>query len=160
MDDETAHTCIKYKVIYSPCPVPLYQTNTTHIPQTPFLNSHLFLSWTVHLGCKIFKVKLSNMDLTRPIFRLFSSFSHSKKKYSFNFNNISWKSIDGALVIRTRARRMLGADKTTELWRLIQHFIGESTLFKFCVLIWAKPGLFCFHFRPFLITMTNMSRQT
>ena len=63
-------------------------------------------------------------------------------------------------MIRTRARRMLGADKTTELWRLIQHFIGESTLFKFCVLIWAKPGLFCFHFRPFLITMTNMAQQT
>ena len=42
-------------------------------------------------------------------FCLFSLFSH------YNFNN--WKSIDGVLGIRTRGRRMVGADETTELWR-------------------------------------------
>ena len=43
-------------------------------------------------------------------FCLFSSFS----RYNFNTN---WKSIDGVLGIRTRGRRMVGADETTELLR-------------------------------------------
>ena len=30
------------------------------------------------------------------------------------------KSIDGVLGIRTRSRRMVGADETTELWRPLQ----------------------------------------
>ena len=33
--------------------------------------------------------------------------------YNFNTN---WKSVDGVLGIRTRGRRMVGADETTELW--------------------------------------------
>ena len=44
-------------------------------------------------------------------FCLFSYFSH------YNFNNTNWKSIDGVLGIRTHGHRMLGADKSTELWR-------------------------------------------
>ena len=95
MDDETAHTCIKYKVIYSPCPVPLYQTNTTHIPQTlfSFLNSHLFLSWTVHLGCNIFKVKAHtfkygpNPAFISFIFILFSF----QKEIQFQFQQYKLK---------------------------------------------------------------------
>ena len=36
------------------------------------------------------------------------------------------KSVDGVLGIRTRARRMVGVDETTELWRhpKIVHFYG------------------------------------
>ena len=42
-------------------------------------------------------------------FCLFSSFSH----YNFKLK----ESVDGVLGIRTRGRRMVGADETTELWR-------------------------------------------
>ena len=45
------------------------------------------------------------------LFSLFSLFSH------YNFNNKNLKSIDGVLGIRTHGRRIVGADKTTELWR-------------------------------------------
>ena len=51
-----------------------------------------------------------NVFLNGPIpasFCIFSFFSH----YNFNTN---WKSIDGALGIQTRGRRMVGADETTE----------------------------------------------
>ena len=51
------------------------------------------------------------MGQSRPLFCLFSSFSH------YNFNNTNWKSVDGVLGIWTRGRRMVGADETTELWR-------------------------------------------
>ena len=50
------------------------------------------------------------MSQSRPLFRLFSSFSHHN-------SIINWKNIDGVLRIRTQGRRMVGADKTTELWR-------------------------------------------
>ena len=43
-------------------------------------------------------------------------------RYSFFFKK---KSIDGVLGIRTRGRRMVGADETTELWRPPQ---GEPKL--------------------------------
>ena len=42
-------------------------------------------------------------------FYLLSSFSR------YNFNNKNWKSLKGVLGIRTRGRRMVGADETTEL---------------------------------------------
>ena len=47
----------------------------------------------------------------QPSFCVFSSFSHH------NFNNTNWKSLDGELGIWTLGRRMVGADKTTELWQ-------------------------------------------
>ena len=34
----------------------------------------------------------------------------------YNFNR-NWKSVNGVLGIQTRGHRMVGADKTTELWR-------------------------------------------
>ena len=54
------------------------------------------------------------MGQSQPLFGLFSPFSHSKYKCSFNLNNINWKSKDG---VQTWGRRMMGTDKTTELWR-------------------------------------------
>ena len=54
------------------------------------------------------------MGQTRPLFGLFRSFSHYK--YSTNLT-INDKSIDGVLGTRTRGSRMVGADKSTELWR-------------------------------------------
>ena len=42
------------------------------------------------------------MGQSRPLFVYFGSFE---------------KSVDGVLGIRTRGRRMVGADETTELWR-------------------------------------------
>ena len=38
------------------------------------------------------------------------------------------KSIDGVLGIRTRGRRMIGADETTELWRPLNENCYERTL--------------------------------
>ena len=55
-----------------------------------------------------------NMRQSRPLFRLFSSFSYSHINY--NFNNTNWKSIDGVLGIRTRYCKMVVGDETTELW--------------------------------------------
>ena len=49
---------------------------------------------------------------TPASFCLFSYASHSNKKYSSNFNNIS---IDGMLRIRTRGHSMVGADDTMDL---------------------------------------------
>ena len=46
-------------------------------------------------------------------FFIFLSFSH------YNFNNTKYKSIVGVLGIRTPSCRMVGADDTTELWRLL-----------------------------------------
>ena len=52
-------------------------------------------------------------------FVLFLSFSLSNNNYSFNFkfNDTKWKNVDGVLGIRTQGRRVVGADKTTELFR-------------------------------------------
>ena len=46
------------------------------------------------------------MGQTRPLFRSFHKFD-----YKWN------KSLDGLLGIRTRGGSMIGADKSTELWR-------------------------------------------
>ena len=50
------------------------------------------------------------MGQSRPLFAYFRSFLVT---ISIQIE----KSIDGVLGIRTRGRRMVGADKTTELWR-------------------------------------------
>ena len=59
------------------------------------------------------------MGQSRPLFVYFHSFLVT---ISIQIE----KSIDGVLGIRTRGRRMVGADKTTELWRpLLNHcFMG------------------------------------
>ena len=48
---------------------------------------------------------LLNMGQSWPLFRLFSSFSHSNIKYNFNFQNTNWKSVVGVLGIRTQDDR-------------------------------------------------------
>ena len=50
------------------------------------------------------------MGKSRPLFVYFRSF-HVTIQTQIE------KSIDGVLGIRTRGRRMVGADETTELWR-------------------------------------------
>ena len=54
-------------------------------------------------------LSFKNMGQSRPLFRLFSSFSHHKLQIE--------KSVDGVFGIQTRGCRMVGADETTELWR-------------------------------------------
>ena len=60
---------------------------------------------------------LLKMGQSRPLFVYFRSF----------LNTISIqieKSVDGVLRIRTRGRRMVGADETTEQWRPpMMHFL-------------------------------------
>ena len=56
------------------------------------------------------------MGQFRPLFCLFSSFSH------YNFNNTKLKKHYGELGIQTRGRRM-AADETTELWRPPKGFV-------------------------------------
>ena len=71
------------------------------------------------------------MAQTWPLFNLFSFFSHSINKFCFNFNNINWKSVDGALGIRTRGHSIKGKDITTELYLPPQIFI--NSIFHFVV---------------------------
>ena len=51
------------------------------------------------------------MGQSRPLFVYFCKFSR------YNFNKKMEKSIVGVLGIRTQGHRMVGADKTTELWQ-------------------------------------------
>ena len=51
------------------------------------------------------------MGQSRPLFVYFSYFLNTISIIQIE------KSVDGVLGIRTRGRRMVGADKTTELWR-------------------------------------------
>ena len=60
-------------------------------------------------------------------FCLFSSFSQYNDKYSTKFD---YKSVDGVLGIRTRDRRMVGANESTELWRLPFHLYGPTVRLK------------------------------
>ena len=53
------------------------------------------------------------MDQTRPLFDLFSFFSHDK----YSTNTINEKSIDGVLGTWTWGGRMVGKDESTELRR-------------------------------------------
>ena len=51
-------------------------------------------------------------------FLIFSSFSHSNSNYIYKLINVNGqKIVFGVLAIRTRGRRMVGTDETTELWR-------------------------------------------
>ena len=55
------------------------------------------------------------MDRSWSLFFLFSSFSHSNIKYSFNFNIINWKKHRWCAWDSNPERRMVGADETSEL---------------------------------------------
>ena len=57
---------------------------------------------------------VKKMGQSRPLFVYFRSFLVT---ISIQIE----KSIDGVLGIRTRGRRMVGADETTELWRPPQY---------------------------------------
>ena len=56
------------------------------------------------------------------------------------------KSVDGVLGIRTRGRRMAGADKTMELWRPHKIYFCFYFLVPVSFCKWAIPGLFFFIF--------------
>ena len=57
------------------------------------------------------------MGQSRPLFVYFRYFLDTISIIQIE------KSVDGVLGIRTRGRRMVGADKTTELWRPRKYFI-------------------------------------
>ena len=53
-----------------------------------FKNTFVTFDWHDELGNSILLVFLFlNMDRSRPLFRLISSYKHSDTKQSFNFNN-------------------------------------------------------------------------
>ena len=54
------------------------------------------------------------MGQTWPLFYL-CPFSQYNEKYS---TKCDYQSLDGVLGIRTRDRRMIGVDESTEVWRL------------------------------------------
>ena len=55
------------------------------------------------------------MGQFRPLFVYF--------RYFLDTISIIEKSVDGVLGIRTRGRRMVGADETTELWRPLNAYV-------------------------------------
>ena len=58
----------------------------------------------------------------RPLFCLFSSFSQHDENIA-KIGYINGRSVDGVLGIRTRDRRLVGTDKSTDLWRPINNQI-------------------------------------
>ena len=70
----------------------------------------------------------------RPLFCLFSFFSHSNMKYSINVNYVNLKSVDVMPGIRTWGHMMVGADGCTEL-------LMAAT--PNCYLVCFKEKLFC-----------------
>ena len=84
----------------------------------PMLGKSLRISFnysSVHYRIVFFFFK--KMGQSRPIFVYFRSFL-----ITISIIQIE-KSVDGVLGIQTRSRRMIGADKTTELWRPPQYRI-------------------------------------
>ena len=59
------------------------------------------------------QVFFKNMGQSRPLFVYFRSFPTPT---TISIIQIE-KSLDGVLEIRTQGRRMVGVDKTTEIWR-------------------------------------------
>ena len=73
----------------------------------PYLLLGAYINWFTHFVFSVFFIK---MGQSRPLFVYFRSFLIT---ISIQFE----KSIDGMLGIRTQGHRMVGTDKTTELWR-------------------------------------------
>ena len=65
------------------------------------------------------------MGQIRPLFRLFSSFSHTNINSTIQIE----KSIDGELGIQTWGRRMVGANETTELGMAGPQFWSDNFFF-------------------------------
>ena len=85
------------------------------------------------------------MGKSRPLFCLFSSFTH------YNFNNTNSKSIDGVLWIWTYSCRIVGADETTELWRpfFIRTRLVRTYLIRTIVIAWGFGHPLC-HYHSYL----------
>ena len=65
-----------------------------------------------NVSCKLHTYFKNNMGQFRPLFLLFSSFSHSNiKQVSSNLTLCIEKGVDGVLGIQTRGRRIVGADE-------------------------------------------------
>ena len=88
------------------------------------------------------------MGQSRPLFVYFCYFLDTISIIQIE------KNINGVVGIQTRGRRMVGADKTTELWRTpnILFFYLDMSYCDF-LFYWANPGLFFFIF-VFLIQLT------
>ena len=71
------------------------------------------------------------MGKTRPLYEFFRPSINIMKNIVQNLT-INGRGIDGVQGIRTRDRRMVGADESTELWRPRTDFF----------LKWANPSLF------------------
>ena len=84
----------------------------------------------------------------RPLFCLFSFFSHSNMKYSINVNYVNLKSIDVMPGIRTWGHMMVGADGSTELL-----MAATSN----CYLVCFKEKLFCLMQKSF-VQSRNLNR--
>ena len=83
------------------------------------------------------------MDQSRPLFVYFYSFLVT---ISVQIE----KSNDGVLGIRTRGRRMVGADKTMELWRP-PRFINNCLLITFEYLLYEPIPIYYYMLRVCLI---------
>ena len=90
------------------CPPPRFDSHKLNAETTKEINEIALLE-SVKILKKITGVFLKKGQ-SRPLFCLFSSFSH------YNFSNTNRKSVVGVLGIRTRGRRRVGADETMELW--------------------------------------------
>ena len=100
-----------------------------------------WLKWPSFLlnGEVIPSIRFYNMGQTRPLFRLFSSFSHSNNKYSFIFNNINWKkhrwcAWDSNLELQDdRCRRNHGAMAAALQVSVLPHILMLQLKFKMSV---------------------------
>ena len=95
-----------------------YFTRHSNRQRVRYPNSHIPI--TVQLTyclTGLDSTKLFNLLKNGPnpaSFCLFSFFSHDKFSTNLTVND---KSVDGVLGTRTQCGRMVGADKSTELWR-------------------------------------------
>ena len=94
---------------------------------------HLCVQYEAISAMKLITINIFNMVQSRPNFGLFSSFSHSNNNYGFISYNIKWESVNVALGIRTRGRRIqpqsYGGHKNFigDLLQLVlKHFVSDG----------------------------------
>ena len=75
------------------------------------IGTHKLISWFCSLALP--SRFIMKMGQTRPLFVYFRSFHMTNKAQILTINE---KSIDGVLWTQTRGGRMVGTDKSTELW--------------------------------------------
>ena len=93
---------------------PSFSASSTNWPIYVRQRSYVWDILPTYGGGKLNKLCVSKKWAKPGLFCLFSFFS--REKYSTNLT-INYKSIHGVLGTRTRVSRMVGADKSTELWR-------------------------------------------